>query len=154
QGRRGCPRIRAGGHGRVPGVDLCRPGHHRSGRGASGVLGATRGADRVPHWQPVPRSRRCWRFLTMPWQPAPIIYPDVELVVTQRLRAALPLTVQYVGRSVPRPRKDVMVTVDRDGGASAQLRDRARLRVRCWDLTDIDVATLARRVVATMAALP
>ena len=90
----------------------------------------------------------------MPWQPAPIIYPDVELVVTQRLRAALPLTVQYVGRGVPRPRKDVMVTVDRDGGASAQLRDRARLRVRCWDLTDIDVATLARRVVATMAALP
>lgn len=85
----------------------------------------------------------------MPWQPAAVVYPDAELVVLDHLRDALPSWVLYVGRNVPNPRRDVMVTVDRDGGSVLNLRDRARLRVRCWDLTDQRAGELARLVVAS-----
>lgn len=84
----------------------------------------------------------------MPWQPAPVLYPDAELVVINHLRDALPPWVQYVGRNVPATRRNVMVTVDRDGGSVLNLRDRARLRIRCWDLTDQRAGDLARTVVA------
>lgn len=92
----------------------------------------------------------------MPWQPAPILFPDVELVVTGALRALLAAAGQadvYVSRSIPNPRRARMVVVNRDGGPSATL-DRPRLRVRAWDSSPQAANDLARLVVALMQRLP
>lgn len=93
----------------------------------------------------------------MTWQPAPIVYPDAEALVTAALPALLTAASEtgvFVGRKVPNPRRTRMVIVTRDGGGSSELRDRPRLRVRVWDETDQKATDLARKVVAIMLGLP
>lgn len=91
----------------------------------------------------------------MPWQPAAIRFPDVELLVTGALRPLIAgrETGVYVGRSIPTPRKQRMVIVNRDGGASDGMTDRPRVRVRVWDETAQKANDLAGLVVALMPRL-
>ena len=93
----------------------------------------------------------------MPWQPAAIIYPDAELVVTTALRAALTTRGDsdvFVSRSVPATRRDRMVIATRDGGSPSDLRDRPRIRFRVFALTDQAATDLAREVLALCGDLP
>lgn len=93
----------------------------------------------------------------MTWQPAAILYPDAELVLTGLLRTAINAedagAEVWVGRKLPPVRPARAVQVVRDGGSVADLRDRPRLRVIVWDTTDQKVADLARLVVAIMPSL-
>lgn len=91
----------------------------------------------------------------MPWQPAAILYPDAELLVTGALRALLVAQGEvgvHVGRKIPSPRETRMVIVNRDGG-NADGFDHPRLRVRVWDATQQAANDLARLVVALMPRL-
>lgn len=95
----------------------------------------------------------------MTWQPTAVIYPDAEAVVITALKARL-VAEGFTSASVlrtlppaPTPRPAQCVQVIRDGGNAAELRDKARLRVLCWDTTDLKVSTLARTVVAVMPLL-
>lgn len=92
----------------------------------------------------------------MPWQPAAIVYPDAELTVINGIKALLTSHgesgITY-GRKIPPTRTTRMVIVTRDGGQSAALRDKARVRVLVWDATDTKVDALARKVVALMPLL-
>lgn len=92
----------------------------------------------------------------MPWQPAAILFPDVELLVTTALRPLIFAEGDadvYVGRSVPSQRRDRMVIVNRDGGLSDGATDRPRIRIRVWDTTPQAANDLARLVVALMPRL-
>lgn len=95
----------------------------------------------------------------MPWQPAAIIYPDVELVLTQRLRAALAARSEtyaqnvYVSNTVPTTRHDRMLIVRRDGGLEGSVRDQARVSFQVWAMTEQDATDLARLVVALTKTL-
>lgn len=89
----------------------------------------------------------------MPFQPAPILFPDVELVVTTALRTELVAageTDVFVGRAIPSTRRDRMVIVNRDGGNDDGVTDFPRLRVRVWDSTPQAATDLARTVAALM----
>lgn len=89
------------------------------------------------------------------WQPAPILYPDAELLVTGALRSLLAAEGEigvHVGRKIPSPRQSRMVIVNRDGGNADGL-DHPRLRVRVWDTTEQAANDLARLVVALMPRL-
>ena len=91
----------------------------------------------------------------MPWQPAPILYPDAELVLTMALRAALVAAGRadvYVDRAVTTKRPLVVLT--RDGGSPSDLRDRARIRVRTFAATAQAADDLARLVNALLTDLP
>ena len=93
----------------------------------------------------------------MAWQPASVIYPDAELVVTTALRAALVARGDsdvFVSRSVPATRRDRMVIATRDGGAPSGLRDRPRIRLRVFALTDQAATDLARVTLALCTDLP
>lgn len=92
----------------------------------------------------------------MPFQPAPILFPDVELVVTTGLRAELLAAGEvgvFVGNKIPSPRRPRMVVVNRDGGNDDGVTDFPRLRVRVWDSTAQKANDLARLVVALMPRL-
>ena len=94
----------------------------------------------------------------MPWQPAPLIYPDVDLLVTTRLRTLLVAEAGlFVSNAIPTTqaggRRARMVIVNRDGGNVADLTDRARVRVRVWDQTAQKTTDLARKVIALMPRL-
>lgn len=97
----------------------------------------------------------------MTWQPAAILYPDAELRFNTDLRALLvtagesdvkvvrtfPINPTTKAPIIP-PRA---VQVVRDGGASSNLRDRARMRVNVYDSGDTTgqkANDLARLVVA------
>lgn len=87
----------------------------------------------------------------MPWQPTPLLFPDVETIVPAKLRAlfvAKSKVVEYVGRTVPTPRRASMVTVTRDGGNVSGARDQARVRVLVWNDDDEACRDLAALVVA------
>ncbi len=90
----------------------------------------------------------------MPWQPAAIVYPDAELVLTGRLRTELAARPElyaasaFVSNSVPNPRRDYMVIIRRDGGPEGELRDQARISLQVWAKTEKDANDLARLVVA------
>lgn len=74
----------------------------------------------------------------MPWQPTPLLFPDVELVLTAYLRSALAGRPEsyaqdvYVSNRVPHPRRDRMVIIRRDGGSGDGLFDAARVSFRVW----------------------
>lgn len=92
----------------------------------------------------------------MPWQPLAILYPDAELVVATALRSLLVErgeTGVSVGRTLPKPKPKRALQVIRDGGSSAELRDRPRIRVLVWDTTDQKATDLASLVVALMPLL-
>lgn len=90
----------------------------------------------------------------MPWQPTAVLYPDIELVLTQRIRNALAGRAEayaqnvYVSNAVPATRRDRMVIVRRDGGTQAEMRDRPRVSLRIWAMTEQDATNLASFVVA------
>lgn len=90
----------------------------------------------------------------MPWQPAAIIYPDIELALTGRIRAALAARPEtyaaevYVANTVPNPRRDRMVIVRRDGGTQTGVRDRPRVSLRIWATSEKEANDLARLVIA------
>lgn len=92
----------------------------------------------------------------MPWQPHPIVYPDVELLVTTALRELLAdhgqSSVQVV-RTVPTARPARLVAVTRDGGSHDGVTDRPRVRVRVWDTSAEAATSLAGLVVALMQQL-
>lgn len=92
----------------------------------------------------------------MPWQPAPIVYPDAELVCTTGLRALLAargITDVHVGNRIPEQRRARMVIFNRDGGAARGIFDNPRMRCRVWDVTDANANALAGLVVALMQLL-
>jgi hypothetical protein len=88
----------------------------------------------------------------MPWQPTGILFPDIELELTGRYRAALAARAEpyaadvFVSNAVPSARRDRMVIVRRDGGTEAEFRDRPRVSLRVWATTEKDVNDLARLV--------
>lgn len=90
------------------------------------------------------------------WQPAPVLYPDAELVLTTAMRAALVTRAEadvFVSRSVPNPRKARMVILTRDGGTPSGVIDTARIRIRCYDQTHQAATDLARLVLALAPTL-
>lgn len=87
----------------------------------------------------------------MPWQPAPIIFPDVELLLSTQVRTLLAsrgAADVFVSNGIPEVRRDRMVIWTRDGGAHDGVTDRARVRCRVWDTTPQRATDLARLVVA------
>lgn len=96
----------------------------------------------------------------MPWQPTPLLFPDVELVLTAYLRSALAGRPEsyaqdvYVSNRVPDPRRDRMVIIRRDGGSSDGFRDVARMSFRIWAQNEKAATDLARLVVALLHAAP
>lgn len=90
----------------------------------------------------------------MPWQPTAVIYPDVELLLSQRVRAALTGRPEayaqsvYISNTVPNPRRDRMVIVRRDGGNEGEMRDRARVSLQIWAIKAQEATDLARLVAA------
>lgn len=90
----------------------------------------------------------------MTWQPSAIIFPDIELVLTGRYRAALSTRAEsfasnvYVSNKVPSTRRDRMVILRRDGGTQAEMRDRPRVTLQVWAMTEKDADDLARLVMA------
>lgn len=90
----------------------------------------------------------------MTWQPAPIRFPDIELVLTGKYRTALTGRPEayasnvFVSNTVPNPRKERMVIVRRDGGTQAETVDRPRVNLRVWAKTEQDANDLARLVMA------
>jgi hypothetical protein len=85
------------------------------------------------------------------WQPAPVLFPDAEMVACAGIRALLAATAVtgvYVGNRIPNPRKPRMVIFNRDGGASSGVIDNPVIRCRVWDATDQDAIDLARLVLS------
>lgn len=95
----------------------------------------------------------------MTWQPAAIIYPNIELELTGRYRTALTGRPEsyaqsvYVSNSVPTTRRDRMVIVRRDGGTQAEMRDRPRVTFRVFATTEADATNLAALVMALAPSL-
>ncbi|WP_028637723.1 hypothetical protein [Nocardioides sp. URHA0032] len=93
----------------------------------------------------------------MTWQPTAVLYPDAELTTIAALRTLINAQSGQsdvkVVRTIPATRPARCVQVVRDGGNSANLRDKARLRVNVWDTTDQKATDLARLVVALVPRL-
>lgn len=92
----------------------------------------------------------------MTWQPAPILFPDAELVLTGAFRGALAShggADVFVGREVPSQRRSRMLILNRDGGAASGVRDVARMRFRVWADTDQAATDLARLALALAPSL-
>lgn len=89
----------------------------------------------------------------------PVAFPVVEMVFPAALRTALAGRTEpyaqgvYVGKSVPNPRRDRMVTFRRDGGPTRELTDYPRLGINVWAMSDAEVDNLARLVVALLPTL-
>lgn len=96
----------------------------------------------------------------MTWQPAGILYPDIEAWAVTYLTTALAARAEdyaedvHVSNHVPDPRADRMVIVRRDGGVPANLIDVPRLNVSVWGPTEEEVADLTRLVAALLWAAP
>lgn len=94
------------------------------------------------------------------FQPAPILFPDVELWATGYLRTALAAREEtyaagvYVANTVPNPRRNRMVILRRDGGRAFDVFDDARVSVRVWAATEQDATDLSRLVAALLWAAP
>ena len=89
----------------------------------------------------------------MTWQPAAILYPDVELMLTQRVRSALADPTVTVGRKVP-DQVTRAVIVNRVGGTQSPPFDTATVMVRCYAPTDVAATGLVARVVQILGGLP
>lgn len=94
----------------------------------------------------------------MPWQPANVAYPDIELVLTGRYRSALAARAEdyaqgvFVSNTIPDEahggRRDRMLIIRRDGGTQAEMRDRPRVSLRVWATYKQEANDLARLVAA------
>lgn len=92
----------------------------------------------------------------MPWQPAPILHPDAEMVCCDGIRALLVAageTGVFVGNRIPSKRRGRMVIFNRDGGSEQGVFDNPRMRCRVWDDTDQKANDLARLVASLMPLL-
>src|SRR5690349_15891558 len=96
----------------------------------------------------------------MPWQPAGVIFPDIEAWAVTYLTAALADRSEdyaadvFVSNAVPNPRLARMVTVRRDGGTPQGALDVPRVNVNVWATNDEDVSDLTRLVAALLRAAP
>lgn len=100
----------------------------------------------------------------MTFQRLALRFPDVELVLTGRMRTALAARGEsyaqgvYVSNRVPDAasggRRDRMVIFRRDGGAASEVLDDARVSARVWATTEQDATDLARLVAALLWAMP
>lgn len=96
----------------------------------------------------------------MTWRPPPIIFPDIEQVLTARIRAALTGRTEahaqnvYVSNSTPNPRRDRMVIVRRDGGPVTATRDQPRVGINVWATSEQHATALASLVTAILRSLP
>lgn len=92
------------------------------------------------------------------WQPAQILYPDVELLLTGLLRprifAAMGSNDIAVDPEVPNPRKRLMVIIRSDGGPSlGDVRSLCRVGVNVYGPTKQATSDLARLVAALLPGL-
>lgn len=96
----------------------------------------------------------------MTWQPTPLVFPDVELLLCTHLRAGLaaladPLAVGVaVSNAAPNPLPPRLVTVRRDGGTATATRDRPRIGVNVWAESERVATDLASLVRALLQGLP
>ena len=96
----------------------------------------------------------------MTWLRPALLFPDAELLITQRVRAQLATRPEpyaqdvYVSNKVPDPRRARMVIVRRDGGTPIADRDRPRLSFQVWGGAEQDTTDLARLLVALLHRLP
>lgn len=92
----------------------------------------------------------------MTWQPAALVFPDVEALLTSALRTAVAAQGEVgvkVDRRIPNPKPTRLIVVNRDGGGEDEFRDVARIRVRVFDDTDAKVTDLAYLVAAIFPLL-
>lgn len=88
----------------------------------------------------------------MSWQPAAVVFPDIELELTGRYRTALAARAEsyaanvYVSNTVPTTRRDRMVIVRRDGGTQGEMRDQPRVTINVWAKSEADATNLAALV--------
>lgn len=96
----------------------------------------------------------------MTWKQPGMVYPDIELVLGGRIRAALSARPEtgtddvLVSNRVPNPRRRRMVIVRRDGGTESGLRDRPRVSIRVWAENEKAVNDLALLVAAIVRGTP
>lgn len=96
----------------------------------------------------------------MTWRPPALIFPDIEHVLTARIRTALEArNEEYaagvrVSNKVPSPRPARLVTVRRDGGTATGLRDQPRVGINVWAESDADANDLTALVRAIIRGLP
>lgn len=90
-----------------------------------------------------------------------VLHDDIELWATTRLRSLLdarpePYTDDvYVANTTPKPRRDRMVIVRRDGGGRLDvIREAPRLGINVWAKTPQETTDLARIVAALLWASP
>lgn len=86
----------------------------------------------------------------------PVLFPDSTTVVIDGLLNTLPDDGYDVGvySSVPNPRPDEFVVVERVGGPRANIaQDSAHLAVDCWSTSDRDAHDLAQIVRARINAM-
>lgn len=94
------------------------------------------------------------------WQPTSILFPDVELLLTTRLRAILAARPEsyaktaFVSNSIPATRRDQMVIVRHDGGPTlGDVRAAARVGINVFGATPQQASDLARLVAAVVGGL-
>lgn len=94
------------------------------------------------------------------WQPAQILYPDVELLLTDLLRDALAVRPEpyaasvHVDNEVPAQRRPRMVIVRNDGGPTlGDVRSLARVGINVYGPTKQQATDLARLVAALLPGL-
>lgn len=91
------------------------------------------------------------------WQPAPLLYPDVELLLTDLLREALATRPEsyaagvHVANTVPNPREPRMVIVRSDGGPDlGDVRSLCRVGINVYAMKAQEAIDLARLVGALL----
>jgi hypothetical protein len=96
----------------------------------------------------------------MPWQPAGVIFPDVEIMLPNAIRPLLAARGKgdvYTGHEIPNEaeggRRAKMVLFTRDGGDDNGHTDRPRVRVRVFERTPEDATELANLVAGLLQLL-
>ena len=96
----------------------------------------------------------------MTWQPAALLFTDVEAWAVTYFTAAITARAEAytdnvtVSNSVPNPRAARMLIVRRDGGSPTSVLDVPRVHLDVWHETDEGAHDLARMVVALALAAP
>lgn len=96
----------------------------------------------------------------MSWRPPPIIFPDIEQVLSDRLGDELRARPEphaenvFVGIKLPNPRPRRAVIVRRDGGIVTATRDQPRVGINVWATSEQHATALAALVTAILRSLP
>lgn len=90
-----------------------------------------------------------------------VVFPDVEMLVCNRLRAMLAgrleayASVPYVGNKTPNPIPERAIVVRCDGGPRLDtVRQAARVGINVWGRQQVEASNLARLVSALLVASP